>query len=160
MPLSLDTPLQSGGSYTFHMSNSGNGLYAPTNASVIDAINTNLGDQCAGVSSSNPSILANNTYDINFTYVGNAGTTVGDLSAAFTSVLSSSVASDLVFSSADLGAVASPMIANAPPGAAAPTLIGGLSTTSALIYAAIGVVILIVAFGFSKGFGEGAAADV
>ncbi len=158
MSLSLDTPLSQGGNYTFHFANSGNGAYAPTNGSVVSALNQSLSDEIAGVSSTNPSFFASGTFDINFTFVGFQGTQVSDLVAAMNLALAGGWgASDLVFSSADGGAVASNVIPNAPPGAAPPSILPAGASTY-LVYAAIAAVVVLLAVSFAKGAGEGVGA--
>jgi hypothetical protein len=156
LSLSFDTPLSIGGSYTFLMASDGNGLYPPSNASVKSAIAGSLSDQLSSVivtSTSNP--LSPLTYNISFTFTGDQGTQVQDLANALNDLLSSSVAVSLVFESAVGGAT----VPGGSTGGGAPQPTATPWTTYAL-YAFAAVVVGIVAFGFSKGFGEGAAADI
>lgn len=158
MSLSLDTPLQQNAKYTFHFTNGANGLIAPLNGTVVSKLAASLSDEISGISSTNPSIFASGTYDIAFTFVGFQGTTVGDLSNAMNDALSGSTFySDLIFSSADGGSVASPSVPSAPPGA--PGGVGGPPAppfNTKYIWYGVGLVILLaVGFAFAQGLGKG-----
>ena len=155
MSLSLDTPLQQNGKYTFHFTNTGNGLVSPTNNSIVGWLNDGLSDEIAGISSSNPSFFVSSTYDIEFTFIGFQGTTVRDLSVAMNNLFSNShIYGDLVFNYADGGAVAGKTLPDAPPGAPSPPLLP--SGTSSYLWIGVGlVVLLIVGFAFAQGLGKG-----
>jgi len=160
LPLSLDTPLQQNVKYTFHFTNTGNGLVSPTNNTVIGWLAGSLSDEIQGVSSSNPSFFVSSSYDIEFTFIGFQGTTVGDLSSAMNDLFSNShLYGDLVFNYADGGSIAGKTLPDAPPGAASPSILP--SGTSSYLWIGVGVVVLLVfGFVFVQGLGKGVGESV
>jgi hypothetical protein len=116
--------------------------------------------QAAGLDLSNLSVSSNSgifttlTYLISFTYSGVQGTTVQDMANYLNDALSSDVAVNLVFS----GATGGQSFPGGAPGA------GGKPSSATwqtyLLYGALAMIAALAVFGFSKGFGEGAAGDL
>jgi hypothetical protein len=145
LSLSLDTPLAKGTRYTFHMRNTGNGVYAETAGQLQDSISDlPLANVSVAVTGPVGTLLGVSGYDIVFDYNG-GGDTVQSLADQINTRNSNVFASSVVFDSADTG-----IISNAD------------GITKYILIAAAIVLAMVFVFGFAKGFGgaaEGSAAS-